>query len=128
MSELTSITGRMFQHAKEYIDVKVDLFKLDAVERNAKLASGLVAAVIIGIIGIFTLLMLSMAAAFWLGSIWGAWYWGFLAVGGGYLVIFVLVYLNRNRWIREPVHDSIVDQYFEKQDDETKEQHEQAAA
>lgn len=127
MSEMTSIAGRMFQHAKEYVDVKVDLFKLDAVERNAQLASGLLAAVIIGIIGLFSLLMLSVAAAIFLAGIWGAWYWGFLAVGGFYLIIFILVYLNRNHWIREPVHERIIDQYFEKKDDEPKEQHEPAA-
>lgn len=102
----------MIGHIKEYANVRIQLYKLEATERNARLGSEIVAAVIIGITGAFTLMMLSIAAALYLGFIWGAWYWGFLAIGGLYFLLLMIIILNRNRWIKEPVSNSIIDTYF----------------
>ncbi|MFN3938934.1 MAG: phage holin family protein [Chitinophagales bacterium] len=118
MSDLASVLSRMLQHAKEYMDVRVELFKLEAVERNAQIASAAIAAVIISLAAVFAVVLLSVAAAFWLGTLWGATYLGFLAMGGFYLCIAVLLFLNRIKWIKERIQNAIVGQYFKGKQDE----------
>lgn len=115
----------MIQNAREYLDVKIDLIKLEFTERNAKLASRIIATVIISSIGVFSLMLLSIAASFYLGGIWGAWYWGFLAVGLLYLLIFLIVIIKKNAWIKSPVEDMIIDNYFEKEQEKEQEKEHQ---
>ena len=122
MSDISSHASRIVQHLKEYADVKLELFKLEAIERNAKIASGAIVAVIIGIAGIFFLLMLSVAAAFWLGEILGAWHRGFLAVSSFYLLLGILGYVFRKSWIFRPVTNAVIDNFIEEQEDEKNEQ------
>lgn len=118
MSDLTSILSRMFQHAKEYVDVRIELFKLEAVERNARIISSAIAAVIISLAAIFAAMFLSIAAAFWLGTICGAAYLGFLIIGGLYFLIAILVYFNHSKWIKSRIQNIIIHQYFKDKQDE----------
>lgn len=111
----------MIKNAREYLDIKIELFKIDFTERNAKLASRIIATAIISSIGAFSLMLLSIAASFYLGSIWGAWYWGFLAVGLFYLILFLLVIAKKNAWIKSPIQDMIIDSYFEKEEEKEQE-------
>ncbi|MBK6730102.1 MAG: phage holin family protein [Bacteroidetes bacterium] len=115
----------MIQNAREYLELKIDLFKVEFTERNAKLASRLIATVIISSIGVFSLMLLSIAAAFYLGTIWGAWYWGFLATGLFYLLLFIIVIVKKNAWIKYPVEDMIIDNYFEKEEEKEQEKENQ---
>lgn len=116
MSGMSSIAGLLIHHIKEYADVKLELFKLEAIERNAKIAS-----VVLGLAGVLFVLMLSIAAAFWLGTVLGAWHWGFLAVSGFYLLLGIAFYAFRNAWIYEPITNMVINHFLDDQENEKNE-------
>ncbi len=121
MSGMSSIAGRLIHHIKEYADVKLELFKLEAIERNAKIASVVLVAVVLGLAGVLFVLMLSIAAAFWLGTVLGAWHWGFLAVSGFYLLLGIAFYIFRNAWIYEPITNMVINHFLDDQENEKNE-------
>lgn len=93
---------------KAYIDTNMDLYKLRATEKAALLASDLA---IVAVVVFFILLMVlfgSLALAIVLTEITGKLYIGYLLVAGMYLVLVMVIYLSRNRWLKSKLADIII--------------------
>jgi len=65
-----------------------------------------------GILVIFILFFvnLNIGLALFLGALLGKSWLGFIIVSGGYAIIGFVVYLFRERWIKQPVSNSIITQ------------------
>lgn len=94
----TNTTGEgpdYFQDTKrklrQYINKRILLIRLQATEKFSKIASIIVNAIVIVLIGLFLLIFGSITLGYWLASLTGSFTIGFGIVALIYLVIFLFV-------------------------------------
>lgn len=85
-----SING-VYQKSKEYIDTRFKLFRLKLVERSSRLIASLVTDGLKGILAVFVVFYLSLALGFYLSELLGSSALGFLATGGIFVLLIILV-------------------------------------
>jgi hypothetical protein len=107
MSYIHSIKT-LIDESKDYLDTKIELTKLKAIDKSADVLSSVVVMVAMIFIGSLFLLFISIAMALLLGKMMGAYYYGFFAVGGFYALLMILIYLQRDKWIKTPIADGLI--------------------
>jgi len=85
-----SING-VYQKSKEYIDTRFKLFKLKLVERSSRLIASLITDGLKGILAVFVVFYLSLALGFYLSELLGSSALGFLATGGIFILLIIIV-------------------------------------
>jgi hypothetical protein len=51
---------------------------------------------------------LNFGVALWLGSLMGENYLGFFTVAAFYALIGIILFIFRNKWIKKPLNDSMI--------------------
>ncbi len=118
-----SING-VFQKSKEYIDTRFKLLKLKLVERSSRLIASLIVDMIKIVFAIFVIFFLSLALGFYLSELLGSSSLGFLATGGLFVVLVVLISAFESRLERLFMNLSIK-RFLQKWNDEIDEDDEE---
>lgn len=105
-------------HIKEYINIRIDTVKLNAAEKSSKLAANIFAALIAAFVLSLFLLFASIALAFVFSKLTGEFYWGFLIVAGIYLVLGFITWTIREKILRIPIMNAMLQQLFKDDDDD----------
>ncbi len=98
----------MIDFIKEYFDKRIQLVKLESIGVLANVSSGLVHAMLLLVIGLFTLLMFSLALGFWLSDLLESKAYGFAIVGGIYTFFFIIYFLFGESSVDRLVKDKMV--------------------
>ena len=99
--------GALFETAGDYVETRIDLFKLKTVDKSADIIASLTAGLIIALFMIFGFIVINLGLCIWLGSVLRKVWYGFFAVGGFYLLLGALVVAFKNKWVKEPIGDLI---------------------
>jgi hypothetical protein len=120
MSTIRAEFEEMAGHAKEYVNVKVDILKLKAAEKSSAVLSAVLSFLVVAFIFTIFLVFISIALAYvtaaWLGSM----ALGFLCVGGLYFLIGIFIWLSREKLIRLPIMNQIIAELFKDAEHEEK--------
>ena len=116
MTEETPNLEQLIDSVQDYIHTRSELSKLQAVEKSSKMAGGLTVGLILFLITVIGLLFMSVAGAYAISEWIGKAYSGFLIVGGFYLLLGILIFMNQDSWIRKPMMNNIIRNFFDKQD------------
>ncbi|MEO6733810.1 MAG: phage holin family protein [Ferruginibacter sp.] len=100
--------GSLFDNAGEYLETRLDLLKLQAVSKSSDVTSSIVSRVAILLVLIFTIFLLNMGLAYWIGEVLGKVYLGFFIVAGFYGLLALLLHIFRDAWLKEPVSTMII--------------------
>lgn len=103
-----------------YIEVKLDLIRLHTVENLSRIFSNVATAAITGYLLFLSIIFLSFAAAFYIGSLLHSNETGFLCVGGFYIFLLVLFLLLRKRIVERPIVKAMMKLFFPKFEDNEK--------
>jgi len=80
-----------FQKSKEYLDTQLEILKLKAISKSSRI----IGAVVLDISKLGLVLAIiffwSLALGFWLGELMGSYSLGFLATGGIFLILLLIV-------------------------------------
>lgn len=113
MTEETFSFKGVIQKATEYIETWKDLSKLMLLEKGSNVIASLILTVSMLFLGLFGVLFLSIALAFFLAEILGSMGLGFLALAGIYfLIILILALLKKN--IKNKMIDLSIKKVFKK--------------
>ena len=82
----------LFEKAGDYVETRLDLFKLRAVDKSSDIISSLITTIIIALVSSIVFLILNIGIALWLGSLLGKIYYGFFIVAGFYAIIGLIIY------------------------------------
>ncbi len=108
MTDNTTPIATLFERAEDYSKTTLKLFKLNAIDKSADVASSVVARLVVIMTVVFSVLIFSIGAALWLGKLLDEIFYGFFIVGGFYLFIAVILQLFRKQWLKYPVSNSII--------------------
>jgi len=115
MDENTKI-DHLVSHVREYAEERLNLIILNMIDKVSRVLSGAAFLMVLSIVGIFTTLFLSFGLAWWIGEEMQKPFLGFLMVGGFYLVVILLVVVNRKKWIADPVINAFLKNVSDEKD------------
>lgn len=102
------------QKLKEYVETKVDLMKLRAINKLSKIVSTLVTSILLVFLFFIIMLCISFGLSYFVGSLLGETYYGFFVVGGFYLIIGLIIFYTRDKWIKTPISDRLIKDILDK--------------
>lgn len=97
-----------------YINDRIMLIKLQAVEKTSRLAGVFFTIIILGLMAVFILLFLSLTLAAFLATILGSLYWGYGIVALFYIILAIVVVALRKKVIEKSMTNFLVNILFEK--------------
>jgi hypothetical protein len=97
-----------------YFDTSKQLLKLEVASNVSDVGSGMISAIIIGVVGFLFLLFLSVAGAILLSIYYGSNLFGFLIVAGFYLVLGIGLFFGRKKLFIQPFRDMITKNIFKR--------------
>ena len=107
MNTMESIR-ELVDKSKDYLETKIELTKLKTIDKSADIISTVIVMVFMIFIGTLFIIFISTALALMLGKWLGAWYVGFLIVGGLYAILLLLIYIQRDKWIKTPIANGLI--------------------
>jgi len=98
----------LFEKTGDYLETRMELLKLQAVNRTSDITSSIISKFILGLVISLIVLLLNTGIAIWIGEITGKIYYGFFIVSGFYIIVAIFMYAFRSKWIKKPVNDMLV--------------------
>jgi membrane-bound ClpP family serine protease len=98
----------LFQKFKDYVEVRLELFKLKSINKAAGFMSASITIFALIIIFSAVLLCFTIGAALFIGELLGKLYFGFFVIGGIYLLIGLLIYKMRDKLIKTKVTNNLI--------------------
>jgi hypothetical protein len=98
----------LFKKVGEYLETRMELFKLKATDKSADIVSELASRLVLIIFLSIVVILLNIGIALFLGDLLGKSYYGFFVLTGFYGLSAAVFYSFRNKWIKKPVSDSII--------------------
>ncbi|MEO8413805.1 MAG: hypothetical protein ABI472_09105 [Ginsengibacter sp.] len=98
----------LFQKFKDYADVRMDLFKLKSINKISIFMSSIITMQILVILLVGVLLCITVGASLLIGEWVGKIYCGFFIVAGIYIIIGLVLYVNRGKWIKTPISNKLI--------------------
>ncbi len=108
MIEPVNIFGELKQLITDYLNARIELFKLESYEKIAKVTAVLFSSVVVALLAFFLLFFLSLSAGFYFGSLFDSNALGFLLITGIYVILFMLVMLRRKEFFEKFIINSIL--------------------
>jgi len=104
----------------EFIEVKLDLIRLHTAENLSRIFSNVAIIAVAGYLLFLTVIFLSFAAGFFIGSRLNSNELGFLCVAGFYFLLLILFLVARKQIVERPVIRAMVRLFFPKFEDDGK--------
>ena len=99
---------------KEYFASKIEVLKMEVVEKFAKTAGDSVLGLLLILIFISFLFFMNITIALLIGDYFGSYVKGFVLVSGFYLFIFLLFLIFGKKIIAKPITNEIIKRTFDK--------------
>ena len=118
MDDTFSKADELVNDIKEYINVKLDAFKLTVAEKISRIAAVIIAGAVVAVAVLFFVIFISIAVAYFLGDWIGSTGMGFLIVAAFYLLIGIIIWSAKGKIIQIPIMNSILAQWSLKEDED----------
>ena len=106
----------LVERTQAYIKSSIQLFKLKATDKLAEIVSNLASSFVIVVVIVLFGVNLNIAIALLLGDLLGKAWLGFVLVSGFYAFAGIIFYLLRDKWIKKPIRNSIIEQLLMDED------------
>ncbi len=108
MENNTNSLEALFERTGDYLETRMELLKLQAVNTTSDVTSSLISRFIIALIVALIVLILNIGIAIWIGDLLGKMHYGFFIVSGFYIIIAAMLYAFRSNWIKKPMYDKLI--------------------
>jgi hypothetical protein len=98
----------LFDKLKDYVDTRLNLLKLKAIDKSSGFLSSLLTIIIVILVGFVCFIMLNIGLALLIGKWLGEYYLGFLIVAALYIIIGFVIYKFRNKWLKGPIASMMI--------------------
>lgn len=118
MENIATNIDKLYQKAEQYSKTTLELLKLKTIDKTTDIISSLaVSLILILFVAIFTM-FISIGIAVWLGDVFNNMASGFFVVSGFYLIVGVIVYLNKHYFIKTPLENLVIKKLLESKSEE----------
>lgn len=103
----TNLEG-VYEKLKDYTDTRINLLKLKTVNKVSGILSTLLSTLILTVMLVLVIFCISVAFALLIGEWLGSAYLGFFIVAGVYIIIGLILYSARRKFLREPISNKLL--------------------
>jgi hypothetical protein len=114
MENKTTTIEMLFDKAEDYTKTTIELVKLNAVDTTADVLSSLLSRLAVSIVFVTFVLFVNIGLSLWLGELLGKEYYGFFIVSTAYLLLSVVLYICKDKWLKIPISNFIIVKMFKK--------------
>jgi hypothetical protein len=114
MENKTTTIEMLFDKAEDYTKTTIELVKLNAVDTTADVLSSLLSRLAVSIVFVTFVLFVNIGLSLWLGELLGKEYYGFFIVSTAYLLLSVVLYIYKDKWLKIPISNFIIVKMFKK--------------
>lgn len=98
----------LLEKAENYTKTSIELLKLKVINKSADVLSSILALIAIGtVVALFTL-FLNIGLGLYIGKMLGDYYLGFFVVSGFYFLLAVVIYLVKEKYIKDKITDLVI--------------------
>ena len=117
MEEFKKIES-LIEKLRDYVNTRIAQVKLSVAEKISKVAALVVAVLMAALVFFLFLVLLSVAGAIAIGQ-WLQNYWlGFLIIAGIILIIGIMLWNFKEKWIQKPIMNLLIKTMFSNKDDD----------
>lgn len=98
----------LLKQAQEYADTRLELTKLQSVDKLSDVVSSVLSRMIIVLLATMFLILLSIAAALLIGDLMGKTYYGFFIISGFYALIGLICLTQRHALFKRPINEMMI--------------------
>ncbi len=98
----------LIDKSKDYLETKFELARLKTIDKSADVLSAVVVMVSMIFIGSLVIILVSIGLSLLIGSLLGAYHYGFFIMGAFYAIILLVMYVQRNKWIKTPIANGLI--------------------
>lgn len=118
MENLKSVLSQLRDAGSEYFQARLQLTKLQAFEKIARVTGIVFSLLIISLVGCFTIVFVGLMSGFLISDLTNSNAIGFSVVGVLFVILFIILIINREKLLEKPIAEKVVRELFE---DETPE-------
>ena len=111
--EVKEETKDLLEHITDYLETYYQLVTINIAQKGINIASALVNAVVLVILGLFTFGFISLGLGWWLGNLVNSRAGGFFILAGIYVVIMVAIIVMRKKTILPFLRNFITKKIYE---------------
>jgi hypothetical protein len=97
---------------RNYVDLRRELAILSAVKKGSQLFANLLTDGLVMLFGVITILFGSLALGFYLSELTGNTYSGFFIVTGFYLLLAILLYTLKDKYMEKHIINAVIKKFF----------------
>ena len=116
MDNKTSTIEMLFERAEDYTRTTVELAKLNTVDTTADVLSSLLSRLAVSIVFVMFIFLINIGLSLWIGELLHNTYYGFFIVSGFYLLISIILYINKDKWLKMPISNFIIIKMLKKKE------------
>jgi hypothetical protein len=118
MSAQPSFFEELKQILISYFESRIQLYKIGAYEKIAKVMAVLFSSIVITILAFFMLFFLSISGGYYFATLLNSNALGFLIIFGLYVILLIIVIVYRKTILEKYITDKVIEQLFDKEDNE----------
>jgi len=107
-----SLIESLFGQSKEYIDTRLELYKLKLIDKSSSIASSVVAGIALFVVFFIFFIVLNIGIALLIGDLIGRSYWGFLILAAFYGIVGFVLLSKRNKIFKTPIAKMIISKFL----------------
>ena len=108
MERLATQIDLLLEKAEDYSKTSIELLKLNVISKSADVLSSITSIIAVGIVVALFTLFINIGVGLYIGKLLGDYYLGFFAVSGFYLVLAILIYSMKEKYIKRKIMDLII--------------------
>ncbi|WP_320814423.1 hypothetical protein [Flavobacterium sp.] len=113
MENIATNIDKLYQKAEQYSKTTLELVKLKTIDKTTDIISSLAVSLIMIIIAAIFTMFINIGIALWLGDVFNNMAMGFFVISGFYLIVGIIVYLNKDYFIKTPVNNLVIKKLLE---------------
>jgi len=102
----------LFSQTKDYIDNRLELYKLKMVDKTSGLASSIISGVVLFVVFFIFFVILNIGIALLIGDLVGKPYLGFLILAALYAIVGLVIFSKRDKIFKTPVTRLIIGKFL----------------
>ena len=114
MGNSTTTIEKLIERVEVYCKTSFELWTLNAIYKASDLVSSLVVKLALTVVVLLLFSMINIGLALWIGESLNKYYYGFFVMAAFYLLFLFLIYVFRNKWVKSPVSDFIINESLKK--------------
>lgn len=117
MESKVTTAEKLFDQVERYAKTSFEILELKMVAKSADVFSSLTAVLSLIVVVTICFVVFSIGLSFYVGRYLPEKYYGFFIISFIYLIISIMLYFNRNRWLKVPFKNLIIALLLSKEED-----------